>query len=195
MTIQRYKVSEYAKLNRVTQRTVWRWISEEKVKVEKTHTGGVRIVVEITDKEQKVAVYARVSTTENKDNLERQKERLISYCNAKGYKVEQVVTEIASGLNDTRPKLEKILLDESINIIVVEHKDRLARFGLNYIEKLLEMQGRRIENINPQSNDIDDLMEDFVSIVTSFCSRLYGRRRTKRKTEQIIKELQKEDSE
>lgn len=136
-----------------------------------------------------VCVYARVSSSENKDNLERQKERLISYCNVKGYKVSSVVTEIGSGLNDERKKLEKVLLDKSINLIVVEHKDRLARFGLNYIKKLMELDNRRIEIINPQSNDEDDLMQDFVSIITSFVSRLYGRRRSKRLTEKIIKEV------
>ena len=61
---------------------------------------------------------------------------------------------------------------------------------MNYIEKLLELQGRSIEVINKQENDRDDLMQDFVSIITSFTARLYGKRRTKRKTEQLIKELE-----
>lgn len=73
---------------------------------------------------------------------------------------------------------------------MVEHKDRLTRFGFHYIEKLLAMQGRRIEVINLAENSKEDLMQDFVSIVTSFCARLYGQRRSKRKTERIIAELQ-----
>lgn len=80
-------------------------------------------------------------------------------------------------------------MDKTIDIIIVEHKDRLARFGINYIEKLLSLDGRKIEAINPQTNEKDDLMQDFVSIITSFCARLYGKRRTKRQTEQLIKEL------
>lgn len=84
-------------------------------------------------------------------------------------------------------------MDESVKLIVVEHKDRLARFGLNYIERLLGLQGRKIEVINDQSNDRDDLMQDFVSIITSFCARLYGLRRNKRRTEKIIEQLSKED--
>lgn len=91
-----------------------------------------------------VAVYARVSSAENKENLERQ-------------------------------------------------KDRLARFGVNYIEKLLALDDRKIEVVNPQTNEKDDLMQDFVSIITSFCARLYGKRRTKRQTEKIIEELKKEE--
>ena len=63
---------------------------------------------------------------------------------------------------------------------------------MNYIEKLLKMQGREVEVVNSQFNDRDDLMQDFVSIITSFCARLYGQRRNKRRTEKIIEELSKE---
>ena len=154
--------------------------------------GHVRIV-EDEDKNIKdaVAIYARVSSSENKSNLERQVKRLEDYCCARGYKVIKVVSEVGSGLNDTRPKLEKLLTDESVKMIVVEHSDRMARFGLNYIKKLLELQGRKIEVVNEQNNDRDDLMQDFVSIITSFCARLYGLRRNKRRTEKIIEELSK----
>lgn len=152
-------------------------------------------IVENEDKQltDAVAIYARVSSTENKSNLEKQKERLVNYCAARGYKVIKVVTEIGSGLNDKRPKLESLLTDESVKMVVVEHSDRLARFGLNYINKLLKLEGRKIEIINEQSNDKDDLMQDFVSIITSFCARLYGMRRNKRRTEQIIKEIEKQN--
>lgn len=93
-------------------------------------------------------------------------------------------------MNDTRPKLESILLDNSITVIVVEHRDKLARFGLNYIIKMLAQNNRKIEIVNPQSNDRDDLMQDFVSIITSFTARLYGQHRTKKNTEKLIKELE-----
>lgn len=188
------KLSKYAKMTGVSVRTLWRRINDGSLTVVKSETG--RIFIEVSDDivpyKLNVCVYARVSSSENKDNLERQKERLISYCNAKGYKVVKVVTEIGSGLNDSRKKLESILTDKSINLIVVEHKDRLARFGLNYIQKLLDLDNRRIEIINPQSNDEDDLMQDFVSIITSFTARLYGKRRSSRITEKVIKELVEE---
>lgn len=187
-----YKVSEYAKKNKVTNRTVWNWISDGQLSIRRTETGRVRIIVD-ENKEKSVAIYARVSSSENKDNLDRQKERLVSYCNAKGYKVSKIVAEIGSGINDKRPKLESLLGDNTIDVIVVEHKDRLCRFGLNYIQKLLALQGREIEIINPVDDDKEDLFEDFVSIITSFCARIYGQRRTKRKTEQLIKELENKD--
>jgi len=110
----------------------------------------------------------------------------------RGYKVSSIVTEIGSGLNDKRPKLEKILTNRSISIIVVEHRDRLSRFGFNYIEKLLNSNDRRIEVINEPLNEKEDLIQDFVSIITSFTARLYGQRRSKRRTEFLIKNLQSE---
>jgi putative resolvase len=83
-----------------------------------------------------------------------------------------------------------VLTDPSITLVVVEHKDRLTRFGFNYIERLLAMQGRCIEVINLAENGKEELVQDFVSIVTWFCACLYGQQRSKRKTERIIAELQ-----
>lgn len=190
--MKKIKLSTFAKLNNVTQRTVWNWISKGIVNFERTETNRVLILVDEdrqTIRKQRVAVYARVSSSENKSNLERQKDRLISYANAKGYQIDKIITEIGSGLNDNRPKLEKLLTDKTIDIIIVEHKDRLARFGINYIEKLLALDDRKIEILNPQLDEKDDLMQDFVSIITSFCARLYGKRRAKKQTEKLIEEL------
>ena len=186
----KYKISEYAKLNHVQYRTVWNWINKGKVKIERTKTGRVLIVVDEPVKNQTVAVYARVSSSENKNNLERQAQRLIDYANAKGYKVEKVVKEIGSGLNDNRPKLQSLLADKSINLILVEHKDRLTRFGFNYIQTLLANSDRTIEVVNNLESPKEDLIADFTSIITSFCARIYGQRRSKRKTEKLIKELE-----
>lgn len=110
----------------------------------------------------------------------------------KGYTIIQESKEIESGLNDQRPVLEKKLKQDDWNILLVEHQDRLSRFGFNYMSVLLEKQGKKIEVINEAENDRDDLMGNFVSIVTSFCARLYGLRRSKRKTETIIEELKKD---
>ena len=190
----KYKVSQYAKRYNVTTRTVWNWIIAGRLNIERTNTGRV-LIIEDEDKKinDAVAVYARVSSAENKDNLERQRERLEEYCTARGYKIIRSVMEVGSGLNDKRPKLESLLLDESVKKIVVEHSDRFSRFGMNYIEKLMKLQGREIEVVNMQDNDRNDLMQDFVSIITSFCAKLYGQRRTRRRTERIIEELSKEE--
>lgn len=192
----KYKISQFAKMQGVTYRTVWNWVKDGKVDIERDLTGHIWVLDTPKNdrKIKKVAIYTRVSSSEDKSNLDTQAERLVSYCNAKGYKVDKVVKEIGSGLNDTRPKLEKLLLDKSVDIIVVEHKDRLARFGTNYIQKLLEMSGRTLDIVNNVQGEEEDLMQDFTSIVTSFCSRFYGYRRSKRKTEELIKKLKEDDT-
>jgi predicted site-specific integrase-resolvase len=95
-------------------------------------------------------------------------------------------------LNDNRKKLQRILNDRSVGLIIVEHKDRLTRFSFNYIQTLLNLDDRHIEIVNEVDTDKQDLIQDFVSVITSFCARLYGQRRTKRKTEELIEQLEKE---
>ena len=146
-------------------------------------------VPQAPDHPVKAALYTRISAAENKDNLQGQANRLRDYCAAKAYAVAGVVKEIGSGVNDTCPKLIMLFTNPTVRVIVVEHKDRLTRFGYNYLEPLLKMQGRRIEVINLAENSKEDLIQDFVSIVTSFCVRLYGQRRSKRKAERLIAEL------
>jgi len=89
--------------------------------------------------------------------------------------VSKVATEIASGLNDQRPKLATLLADTSIGTIVVENRDRLTRFGSHYIETLLEAQGRHLEMIFSGDTG-DELVDDFVAVITSMATRIYGRR-------------------
>ena len=186
------KLHDYARKVGVTYKTAWLWYKAGKLNGYKTPSGTI-IVTELDEKSnslQKVTIYARVSSNEMKENLERQADRLVEYCIAKGWQVSQVIKEIDSGLNDGRPKLEKVLADSSVTIIVIEHRDRLTRFGYHYIEILLGAQGRRIEVVNLADNSKDELMEDLVSIVYSFSARMYGQHRAKRKTEKIVQELQ-----
>jgi len=189
----KYKISRYAALHGVTYRTVWNWIGQGRLKTEKDDTGHTWIIDDSgIERTKTYAVYVRVSSSENRKKLDTQAERLVSFCNARGYKVKKVVKEIGSGLNDQRPKLEKLLLDKEIDVIVVEHKDRLARFGLNYIQKLLELQGRSIEIVNEVEGEKEDLMQDFISIISTFCARLYGKKRTKKMTEKLVKKLEED---
>ena len=188
------KLSDYAKKVGVKYKTAWLWYSQGKIEGYKTKTGTI-IVTELDEKEvpTKVVIYARVSSHEMKDSLDRQAERLADYCAAKGWPVSKVIKEIGSGVNDNRKQLTKLLEDREVQTIVVEHRDRLTRFSFNYIEKLLESQNRRIEVIN-LANSKDELMEDLTSIIYSFSARMYGQRRAKHKTERIKKELQDETS-
>ena len=190
------KLSDYARKVGVSYYTARRWFHAGQISGYQAPSGTI-IVTEGSEPEvqvvanlpQQVAVYGRVSAAENKANLESQIQRLLDYCAARGYQLTYIIKEIGSGVNDSRPKLLKLLTNPEVSLIVVEHKDRLTRFGFNYIEQLLVIQGRRIEVINQAENGKDDLIQDFASIVTSFCARLYGQRRCKRKTERIIAEL------
>ena len=177
------KLSAYARKLGISYQTAWRWYSDGRLDAYQTSTGTI-IVRESSDGPKGVALYARVSGADQKQDLERQVERLQTYAIARGYKVDKVVTELASGLNDTRPKLTALLKDMSIGVIVVEHRERLTRFGFNYIVNLLETQGRTVEVVLPQETK-DDLVEDFLAVITSMCARLYGRRGNKHRAERL----------
>jgi len=190
------KLSDYAKQQGISYRTAFRWWQAGQIKGYQAPSGTIIVTPEEPRKDaEKVALYARVSTRERKDNLERQAERLSFYCEARGYQISQVVKEIASGVNDSRPKLLSLLKDTSITRIVVEHRDRLTRFGFHYIQTLLEAQGRTLEVVNPAENDQEDLVADLTAILYSFTARMYGQRRAKHKTEQLVKQLQEGEEE
>jgi len=189
------KLSQYAKQQGISYRTALRWFRDGTIQGYQAPSG----TIIVTEREpmqavQKVAIYARVSSAAQRANLERQAERLTQYCTARGYHVAQVVKEIASGVNDSRPKLLSLLKDPSITRVVVEHRDRLTRFGFHYIDALFTVQGRTIEVVNPAQDDTEELLADLTSIIYRFCARLYGQRRAKRKTEKLVEQLQaKED--
>ena len=187
------KLSQYARKNNITYGTALRHWTNGLLNGTQLATGTIVIFEDdkeiVKNKILQVATYARVSSSQNKDNLDKQQSRLIDYANAKGYKTLYNIKEIGSGLNDARPKLIELLSNKKIDIILVEHKDRLTRFGFKYIETLMEIQGRKIEVINNLDDDKDDLIQDFISVITSFCARIYGQRRSKRSTEKLIKEL------
>ena len=193
------KLSQYAKKVGVTYKTAYRWYRAGTLDAYQTETG-IIIVREKADEKPltgRIALYARVSSLGQKEDVERHMHRLKDYAAAKGYQVSKEVTEIASGLNDKRPKLEKLLADSSIGTIVVENRDRLTRFGAHYIETLLEAQGRHLEMIF-QSDTGDELVDDFVSVITSMAARIYGRRQSKRRAEKIkqcVEQVMKEEEE
>jgi len=187
------KLSDYARSQGVRYETAWRWFRDGKIKGRRVgeHTILIEEEQEQASQLQKVAVYARVSSAENRPNLDSQADRLVAYCTAKGYQVAKVVKEIGSGVNDSRPKFLALLEDQSIGLIVIEHKDRGTRFGFRYIETLLRGQkSRSIEVVNQAENGMEDLLADLTSMIYSFCARLYGQKRAKGKTERIVEQLE-----
>lgn len=158
--------------------------------------GGSIIVTGETsnDEDGKTVIYARVSNaSRRKTDLEYQAERLTNYAIANGWTIDKVIKEVGSGLNDQRPQLNKLLKsNENISRIIVEHKDRLTRFGYGYIKIIAELKGIDIIIVNPTIDDKNDLLDDLVSIITSFTARIYGQRRSKRKTDALTRELLEE---
>jgi len=180
------KLSDWAKQQGIAYITAWRWFKRGKlpVKAYKTPSGSILVEPNRPKIKKRTWVYCRVSSHNKKDDLDRQVQRCISFCTANGWTIEKVVKEIASGMNDNRPKLTK-LLEEPPDRLVIEHKDRLTRFGFRYFEILLPKLGCEIVVINRDAEERDDLLKDLVAIITSFCCRLYGLRRGRYKAKQI----------
>lgn len=137
----------------------------------------------IQKKDDKFAIYARVSSHDQKADLGRQLDRLRDYCASNGLIVSKEVAEIGSGLNGNRPKLIT-LLRSSFNL-VVENPDRLFRFGVPYIEALLEQSNRKLIIVNATESKMD-LVQDFIDVVTSMCARIYGKRSASNRAKRAV---------
>ena len=137
----------------------------------------------------RIVGYARVSSDEQKPHLENQANRLWAHAGQNGIKLDQVVSEVASGLNDRRPELRRLLADPKVGTILVEHRDRLARFGVGMVDAMLQARGGRLLVIedNIEDNEVDaDLVRDMTEMLTCFCARLYGRRSAANRARQAI---------
>jgi len=132
-----------------------------------------------------VALYARVSSRDQRKDLERQKGRLVTFATRRGQRVGKVVEEVGSGLNGHRSRLLALLSDPTIGAIVVEHRDRLTRFGSEYIEAALAASGRRLIVVEERELD-DDLVRDMTDVLTSFCARLYGKRSARNRARRAL---------
>lgn len=174
------KLSVWAKKQGISYATALRWFHKGAIK-EKTlqsETGTILVLPEAvaTPSILDTYVYARVSSATRKEDLASQAALCEQFCASKGWVVGKVVKEVASGMNDNRPRLNE-LLDKSGARIVVLHKDRITRFGFNFVKRVVESRGGEIVIINQAGDDHEDLLKDFISVITSFCCRLYGIRR------------------
>ncbi len=201
-----YKVSEVARMLNVSTVAVRKWIRSGKLRAKRI--GKLWMIPESELKrflgekpsEVRAVIYARVSSHKQKrdGNLDRQIERLRNYCSAKGYKVINVITDAASGLKEDRNGLQKlfnIVEKHQADVVVVEFKDRLSRFGFDYLKRYFESHGARIEVVEESEKGyMEELIEDFVAIVISFAGRIYGKRSQKfRKIKKVIEEVIEDD--
>jgi len=136
-----------------------------------------------------VGLYARVSSSDQRKDLEAQLGRLVVYAHNHRMTVVEAVCEVGSGLNGRRPKLLKLLANPEIQTIVVEHRDRLMRFGAEYVEAALAAQGRKLM-VMESSEVKDDLVQDMIEVLTSFCARLYGRRSARNKAKKAVQAME-----
>jgi len=185
------KLSEYAKKYSVTYKTAWNRFKAGKIPgahLDDTYHVVIDEAHAIDYKE--CAVYCRVSSNKQKQDLQKQTERVKEFAIKNGYIIKIIVNEVASGVNDSRPKLHKLLKDQSWNTLIVEHKDRLTRFGFNYIKALLENNLKKVVIINEAEDDKTDLINDIVSVLYSFSARMYGKRRSsKSKVKKALRQL------
>ena len=169
-------LADWAESVGVNRHTAYRWFREGTLPVPAERVGRLILVkTTATPDSAGVVVYALVSSHDQRSDLDRQVARLTAWATEHDLGVGQVVCEVGSGLNGKRPKLRRVLSDPDAKVIVVEHRDRLARFGVEHLEAALAAQGRRIVVADP-GETTDDLVRDMIEVLTSMCARLYGRR-------------------
>lgn len=190
------KLSEYAKNVGVTYQTVFRWFQSGKIKNSyKTDSGSIFVSENNIPTKDKIVIYARVSNQSRRKEMEYQVDRIKKFSEARGYIVEKIYKEVASGMNNSRVQLWR-MIDYKPTKIIIENKDRLARFGFEYLKRLLLKQGTEIICMNNDESEEDDLMKDMIAIITSFCCRLYGTRRGKNKSnkiKEVIDDIKQQD--
>ncbi len=157
--------------------TAYRWFREGNLPVPARRAGRLILMDQPTVSAVPwiTAVDARVSSADQRSDLDRQVARVTAGAAAEGLPVGRVVTEVGSALNGKRRTFLALLRDNSATTIGVEHRDRFARLGAEYVEAVLAAQGRRLLVGDPSEVD-DDLVRDVTEIPTSLCARLSGRR-------------------
>lgn len=188
------KLSKWAKLKGISYTTAYRLAKSGKLDGCEILPSGTILINEninnINNKTENTinVIYARVSSNNRRHELNYQVDRITKFVNDKGLSVDKVYKEVASGMNDNRTQLWK-MLDSNPTNIFIENKDRLTRFGFSYLERLCSKLNINIIVMNPNTNDETDLMKDLVSIITSFCCRLYGMRRGYNKAKNIQNQI------
>jgi len=171
------KLAEWARVNGVHPQTAYRWFRQGTMPVPARRLPSGTILVDAPESPSggRAVLYARVSAHDQRADLDRQVARLTAWATGQGVAVAEVVTEVGSGVNGKRPKLQRLLADPSATVIMVDHRDRLARFGVEHLEAALSAQGRRLVVVDPGESG-DDLVPDMIEVLTGFFARLHGRR-------------------
>lgn len=195
------KANEVMLKYRITRQTLYRWRRDGHISYSKTPSGryiyGLNKSYELSGEKEihvdKIVIYARVSTSGQKENLERQIKRLKQFASANGMIVDDVYSEIASALNYNRKKFNKVLsgvFEGSIKIILIEYKDRLVRVGFEHFENICKRFGVKIivaDQTEDTSRDKQkEIINDLVSIMHHFSAKIYSLRKNKKQIESLI---------
>lgn len=158
--------------------TAYRWFREGTLPVPAVRVGPRTVLVNpdvpVADA-RGVGLYARVSSHDQKSDLDRQMARLSRWAADAGAAVVRCEAEVGSGMNGSRTKVRRLLADPDVGTVVVEHRDRLGRMNTELVEAALAANGRRLVVLDSGEVD-DDLVRDMIEVMTSFCARLYGKR-------------------
>lgn len=171
-------LTQWARLQGVHPQTAYRWFREGTLPVPAVRVNSRSVLVFPESAVVAAAafgLYARVSSHDQKSDLDRQVARLSAWAAQAGGQVVRVEAEVGSGMNGSRSKVRRLLADPRVSVVVVEHRDRLGRMNTELVEAALSAHGRRLVVLDDGEVD-DDLVRDMVEVLTSFCARLYGRR-------------------
>ena len=178
--IDSVNLTEWARLQGVHPQTAYRWYRDGVLPVPVVRINSRSILVApdavlAANKTGGVGLYARVSSHDQKADLDRQVARLSAWAAQAGLEVVRVEAEVGSGMNGSRTKVRRLLADPQVMTVVVEHRDRLGRMNTEMVEAALAAHERRLVVVD-DAEVTDDLVRDMVEVLTSFCARLYGQR-------------------
>jgi putative resolvase len=186
---RKISLTAWAKEHSVSKMTAWRRATAGEIPGAFVTEAG-RWIVELPEEEPTrfTVAYARVSSHDQKADLDRQVARIAEWAAAYGVVVNRYVREIGSSLNECHRELLALLADPAVGTIVVEHRDRLARFGATQLESALAAAGRKLVVID-RAEVLDDLVQDMISLMTCFSARLYGRRSARNRARRALEAL------
>ncbi|WP_330332277.1 IS607 family transposase [Streptomyces sp. NBC_00536] len=190
-------LKEWAKAQGVHPQTAYRWFREGVLPVPAERVGPRTILVNVEANSSPsvtggVGLYARVSSHDQRQDLERQVAGLTEWAAKAGHRVVRVESEIASGMHGSQAKARRLLADPAVTTVVVEHNDRLGRMNIELVEAALSATGRRLVVLNEGEVE-DDLVRDMAEVLTSFCARLYGRRSAENRARKALEAAAADD--
>lgn len=193
------KLSQYAKRMGITYRTAFNHFHRGEIPgAWKDETGHVCVPIEYFYGPVSMTVHVYVSrvagTKDAKEQLDEEAERVVTYCNARGYTVAEIVKEITPiNIDEQPPKLFELLKNRTAKHIVIPSKNTIGIFAYNYVDALLQSDGRQIECMNTADRNFDMLRQDYSKIIYAMCRKVGGAKISKRNIRTMLESLRLPD--